>query len=338
MPRVVHPPWQACRRNRAVAVALALLTVSAHAQQEAERWRELVVAPEEANCPAYRSSHYSYYASGRGATENWLERRLAARLGAPERQSFRTPYTGALMVAEMEKPCIGGARHPDCTPRRPSGRVSEVPYWYGPERYAAEIEHLVARKEAHDSGLCHAPRYLKRAFANDALNLTLATSPTNRAKSSHDGAEWSPPRNRCWWAVVNVLVRRKYSLTVDAAERDALEEVIESENCAENPWLAYLALPDLDGLRAMPGPEPTAMASGASVLAFPVALASTASGILADAGTASDAASPLALYDDNANGRITCAEARAHDIAPVGADHPAYAYMNDRDGDGVVCE
>ena len=335
MPQVVPASRRARSWSRPAAVAVAVvLGVWTQAQQEPERWRDLVVAPEEANCPAYQSSHYSYYASGRGANENWLERRLAARLGAPRRQSFRTPYTGALMVSEMEKPCVGGARHPDCTPRRPSGRLSEVPYWYGPERYAAEIEHLVARKEAHDSGLCHAPRYLKRAFANDALNLTLATSPTNRAKSSHDGAEWSPPRNRCWWAVVNVLVRRKYSLTIDVAERDALDEVIESESCAESPWLAYLTLPDLDGLRPMPGAEPT-MAIGGAPPALPVTLASAGAG---NPAPAPEAASPLALYDDNANGRITCAEARAHDIAPVGADHPAYAYMNDRDGDGVVCE
>ena len=46
----------------------------------------------------------------------------------------------------------------------------------------------------------------------------------------------------------------------------------------------------------------------------------------------------LELYDDNGNGRITCAEARAHGIAPVRRDHPAYQYMDDRDGDGVVCE
>ena len=46
----------------------------------------------------------------------------------------------------------------------------------------------------------------------------------------------------------------------------------------------------------------------------------------------------LALYDDNSNGRITCKEARAHGIAPVSRDHPAYRYMDDRDGDGVVCE
>ena len=47
---------------------------------------------------------------------------------------------------------------------------------------------------------------------------------------------------------------------------------------------------------------------------------------------------PLALYDDNGNGRITCAEARKHEITPVHSDHAAYAYMSDRDGDGIVCE
>ena len=50
------------------------------------------------------------------------------------------------------------------------------------------------------------------------------------------------------------------------------------------------------------------------------------------------AGSALDLYDDNGNGRITCAEARAHGIAPVERGHPAYEYMRDGDGDGVVCE
>ena len=47
---------------------------------------------------------------------------------------------------------------------------------------------------------------------------------------------------------------------------------------------------------------------------------------------------PLRLYDDNRNGRISCAEARGHGIAPVDRGHPAYPYMTDGDGDGVVCE
>ena len=46
----------------------------------------------------------------------------------------------------------------------------------------------------------------------------------------------------------------------------------------------------------------------------------------------------LAIYDDNGNGRISCAEARNHGIAPVRRGHPAYPYMDDRDGDGIVCE
>ena len=53
---------------------------------------------------------------------------------------------------------------------------------------------------------------------------------------------------------------------------------------------------------------------------------------------ASDMPDEIRLLDDNDNGRISCAEARAHGIAPVRRGHPAYRYMRDGDGDGVVCE
>lgn len=39
-----------------------------------------------------------------------------------------------------------------------------------------ETEHIVARSEAHDSGLCDAHDTVERRFANDLLNITL-TSP-----------------------------------------------------------------------------------------------------------------------------------------------------------------
>ena len=51
-----------------------------------------------------------------------------------------------------------------------------------------------------------------------------------------------------------------------------------------------------------------------------------------------DTVDALRLYDDNRNGRITCSEARRHGIAPVPRGHPAYRFMRDGDGDGVVCE
>ena len=58
----------------------------------------------------------------------------------------------------------------------------------------------------------------------------------------------------------------------------------------------------------------------------------------AAAGRPSGAAAARIPWDDNGNGRVTCAEARRHGIAPVPRSHPAYAYMRDGDGDGVVCE
>ena len=52
----------------------------------------------------------------------------------------------------------------------------------------------------------------------------------------------------------------------------------------------------------------------------------------------SDMPDEIRLLDDNGNGRISCAEARLHGIAPVHRGHPAYGYMRDGDGDGIVCE
>ena len=58
-----------------------------------------------------------------------------------------------------------------------------------------------------------------------------------------------------------------------------------------------------------------------------------------EAQPSSNTVDALARWDDNGNGRITCAEARRHGIAPVSRGHPAYPYMRDgRDSDGVVCE
>ena len=64
------------------------------------------------------------------------------------------------------------------------------------------------------------------------------------------------------------------------------------------------------------------------------------SGERAASGSGAGSALPaeVARWDDNGNGRISCAEARAHGIAPVSRGHPAYAFMTDGDGDGVVCE
>ena len=61
-------------------------------------------------------------------------------------------------------------------------------------------------------------------------------------------------------------------------------------------------------------------------------------GLVKLTATAVSVPEEIATWDDNRNGRVSCAEARAHGIAPVTRDHPAYPFMRDGDGDGVVCE
>ena len=173
-----------------------------------------------------------------------------------------------------------------------------------------DIEHMVATSEAHDSGLCAAPASVKSAFASDLLNLTLAHPTVNRhRKSGKDVAEWTPALNACWFVDRTLQVRRKYGLTIDAAEAAAAEAVL--SRC-----------------------EGTAMEIVACTTTAPGPAAPTAGTPGAPAGDV-DA---LGLWDDNGNGQITCTEARRHGIAPVPRGHPAYRYMRDGDGDGVVCE
>ena len=90
-----------------------------------------------------------------------------------------------------------------------------------------DIEHIVARSEAHDSGLCSASAATRREFAEDLRNLTLASPTLNRnEKGAKDAAEWMPDQNRCWFAQTALNVRLAYGLTIDHTEADALERVL----------------------------------------------------------------------------------------------------------------
>ena len=92
---------------------------------------------------------------------------------------------------------------------------------------ATDIEHIVARSEAHDSGLCAKSYATRLRFASDLTNLTLASPAVNRhQKSDKDAAEWLPAENKCWYAGRVVAVKYAYSLTVDVQEALALERVL----------------------------------------------------------------------------------------------------------------
>ena len=114
--------------------------------------------------------------------------------------------------------------------RRMDGRI------YGPytgttfgSTKETDIEHIVAKSEAHDSGLCGVGAQQRKSFARDLLNLTLASPSVNRhQKSGKDFAEWRPARNQCWFADQIVKVKVKYGLTIDGQEKAALQQTLKS--------------------------------------------------------------------------------------------------------------
>ena len=131
--------------------------------------------------------------------------------------------------------------------------VAELGGVYGPytgrwftSKSDTDIEHMVARSEAHDSGLCAADLATRRRFATDLLNLTLAG-----------------PR---------IAVRQRYGLTIDHREADALDQVL--AGCASTELITFAR-----------GEVPAAATPAVRV---PEA---------------------IAAWDDNRNGRVSCAEA-----------------------------
>ena len=161
-----------------------------------------------------------------------------------------------------------------------------------------DIEHIVARSEAHDSGLCARDSNTKRAFARDLLNLTLASPSVNRhQKVDKDLAQWLPALNQCWYVNQVVQVKRKYNLTMDQAEAAAAQRVL--AGCSNT------AMQFTDPGSAPQPPPPTATPPPAS----------------------SGQSCPR-----------NCTEAHNMGMSNMRTDHACYQPKFDRDRDGIACE
>lgn len=117
---------------------------------------------------------------------------------------------------------------------------------------ATDIEHIVALAEAHDSGIADARR---QDIASDLDNLTIADPTVNRSqKSDRDAAEWTPARHGVWFAQRVIEVKREYGLSVDPAERDALETLLASGEAQLNCIDANEPTPSTLTLSSDPAP------------------------------------------------------------------------------------
>lgn len=100
-----------------------------------------------------------------------------------------------------------------------------------------DVEHVVARSEAWDSGASEWTQERRDAFANDPLELLAVSSGGNRAHGEKDAAGWLPsvgvkstgvnnPAYDCYYVARQIAVKAKYDLSVDKAEKNAMEDVL----------------------------------------------------------------------------------------------------------------
>jgi hypothetical protein len=109
--------------------------------------------------------------------------------------------------------------------------------WYSPYDGATwtaasdvDIDHMVPLAEAWTSGASSWTTAKRQSFANDLTRpqLLAVTDNVNQSKSDRDPAEWMPSRTayRCTYARMWVDVKHYYALSVDSAEKSALQSVL----------------------------------------------------------------------------------------------------------------
>jgi hypothetical protein len=101
----------------------------------------------------------------------------------------------------------------------------------GGDSYDADIDHIVPLKEAYVSGANSWSNETRKDFANDMDNLVYTASGVNRSKSDKDAANWIPSYepSQCIYAVKSIEIKGNYKLSVDSAEKAALQNLINTK-------------------------------------------------------------------------------------------------------------
>lgn len=94
-----------------------------------------------------------------------------------------------------------------------------------------DIDHVVALKEAWESGARTWSATNRSRFANDLdfwPSLIAVTDNVNQSKGDRDPAEWMPPRTaaHCTYAIQWVQVKYRWRLSINPAERTKLSSLL----------------------------------------------------------------------------------------------------------------
>ena len=92
-----------------------------------------------------------------------------------------------------------------------------------------DIDHMVALKEAWESGARSWTAAQRQAYANDlgfGPSLVAVTDNVNQSKGDRDPAQWMPALSTCTYAIQWVQVKYRWRLTMDSAEKSKLASLL----------------------------------------------------------------------------------------------------------------
>ncbi|MER6342564.1 DUF1524 domain-containing protein [Streptomyces tendae] len=180
--------------------------------------REALEVAEE-DTTEYKRSYFRHWIDAdRDGCNTRQELLLEEAVEAPE-QGAGCKLTGGLWYSAYDDTYING----------PSG---------------ADADHRVPLDEAWDSGATIWTALERQDFANDLgdpRSLVMVSARSNRSKGGKDPAQWQPPAegNRCEYNTYWVVVKTRFRLSVDPAEKEAL--VSELAQCPNDEITVELA-------------------------------------------------------------------------------------------------
>ncbi|CAB4898489.1 unannotated protein [freshwater metagenome] len=108
-----------------------------------------------------------------------------------------------------------------------------------------DIDHVVALKEAWDSGAWAWSKATRKAYANDTSDkrtLLAVTDNVNQRKSDKDPSQWVPPLKSyvCTYLGNWISVKARWNLSMDISERGRIKNLLDSSctGLVIEPWSA----------------------------------------------------------------------------------------------------
>jgi hypothetical protein len=189
--------------------------------------------------------------------------------------------------------------------------------WSGPAEL--QIDHVVALKEAWDSGAYTWDAARRAAYGNDLADprtLRAVTGSLNQAKGDKDPSNWMPPNLTDWcrYAVDWIAIKARWGMSMDQSEAGRLRNIL-TDRC---PGATIAPWPPAGGATAAPSAPPVTAPAAPVVPAPPP--------------------SPEGMVGLDPQ-FSSCKQAKAAGYGPyVRGTDPEYDWYRDADSDGIVCE